>query len=49
MPDGRVKLGIQFAADKANVPDALPKLIDDLKTRRIRNSLGSTLGGRSVA
>ena len=49
MPDGRMKLGIQFATDKANVPDALPRLIDDLKTRRIRNSLGSTLGGRSVA
>lgn len=49
MPDGRVKLGIEFATDKVGVPDALPNLIDDLKTRRIRNSLGSTLGGRSVA
>jgi len=52
MPDGRVKLGVEFCFESASAlaaQAALSRLIDELKSRRIRNTLGSALGGRSVA
>lgn len=49
---GRVRIGVQFDFERcpnASLATRLQRLVDELRTRRIRNTLGAALTGRGAA